>query len=194
MDLTLTPTTEKEAINLMLSGIGENPVNSLEDDGQVDTVLARQQLHAVSRDLQEKGWHWNTLEGLVLATTYLTNEISLPGNTLKVDTVDEDEQIDVVMRGKRLFNKTTNSYKFDKPVKVRLVEFLAFEELPQAARTYITLEAKQIFQQDRVGSDTLAAFHREQKLRAWAALLDAEAEVADRTVFDNYSVARVLDR
>ena len=194
MDLTLTPTTEKEAINLMLSGIGENPVNSLEDDGQVDTVLARQTLHAVSRDLQEKGWHWNTLEGLVLATTLPDNEITLPANTLKVDTVGADEHLNVIQRGSRLFNKTTNSYRFDKAVKVNLVEFLAFNELPQAARTFITLEAKQVFQQDRVGSETLSVFHRDQKGRAWAALMDAEAEVADRTIFDNFDVARVLDR
>jgi len=192
--MNLTPTSELEAINLMLQGIGETPVNTVEDSGVVDAVLARQTLHNVSRDLQEKGWHWNTLEGLVLAVALPDNEIFLPDNTLKVDSSGKDEHVNVIQRGKRLFNKDTNSYSFTGPLTVDLVEFLPFEELPQAARSFIALNASRKFQQDRVGSETLSTFHQKDELKAWAALLASEAETADRTIFDNYSVARVLAR
>lgn len=192
--MDLTPTTELEAINQMLAGIGESPINTVDGSGSSDAEVAQQTLHTVSRDVQEKGWHWNTLEGLVLATSLPNNEIVLPSNTLKVDTTGKDEAINVIQRGNRLFNKNTNSYRFDVALTVDLVEFLPFSEIPQSARTYITLRAKRMFQEGRVGSDTLSAFHKRDEMKAWADLLDAEGETSDDTVFNNYAVARVLDR
>jgi len=192
--MNLIPTTELEAINLMLFGIGESPVNSVEENGVVDAVVARQLLHSTSREVQERGWHWNTLEGLVLPTTLPFGHIPLPDNTLKVDTVGPDEGLNVIQRGKRLFDKSANTYEFKKSVTVDLVEFLPYDELPQAARTFIAISAMRKFQQSRVGSETLSTFHQRDELKAWAALIEAEAETSDRTVFDHWSVARVLAR
>jgi len=192
--MNLIPTTELEAINLMLFGIGESPVNSVEENGVVDAVVARSLLHNTSREVQERGWHWNTLEGFTLAVTLPFGFISLPDNTLKVDTVGADADRNLIQRGKRLFDKDRNTFVFDREVTVNLVEFLPFEELPQAARTFIAHEAAQRFQQSRVGSETLSTFEERHRLRAWAALLDAEAETADRSIFDNYDVTRVLIR
>ena len=49
-----TATTELEAINTMLSVIGESPVNTVDGSGVVDAVLARQILHEVSRHVQSR--------------------------------------------------------------------------------------------------------------------------------------------
>lgn len=193
--MDLVPTTELQAVNAMLRAIGESPVNTLEVPEAVDVVLAQQTLTDVSRNLQERGWYWNTMEGLVLPREYPSGQIKLPATCLKVDTVGDDEvNYPVVQRGNRLFNKKTNTYTFDKSLKVDLVEFLPFEELPQAARTFITLSASRKFQEDRVGSETLAKFQTEDEKLAWAALQSAEAEVRDASIFDSYDVARVMDR
>lgn len=192
--MELIPTTELMAVNAMLRAIGESPLNSLEDSGVVDAVLARQTLEYVSRNVQERGWDWNTLEGLTLPLSYPDKEIILPLNTLKVDTVGPDECLPAIQRGTRLFNKKTRSYAFPRPMIVDLVEFLPFEEIPQAARTYITYQAVRKFQQDRLGSDTLAGFNEKDEQIAWQQLLAAESESKDATIFDNWSVARVLAR
>ena len=52
-------TTELEAVNIMLSSIGEAPVNSL-SSGLVDAELAQTTLHNVSREVQAAGWSFNT--------------------------------------------------------------------------------------------------------------------------------------
>lgn len=193
--MDLTPTTELMAVNAMLRAIGESPLNTLESPEAVDAVLAQQTLEAVSRHVQERGWYWNTLENYRLARTHPGNEIHLPQNTLKVDTVECDRDLyPVVQRGKRLFNKRTNSYQFDKALTVDLVEFLPFEELPQAARTYITLSAVRKFQEDRVGSEALSAMHKADEQGAWMALVSAESEVRDASIFDSWDVASVMDR
>lgn len=193
--MDLIPTTELQAVNAMLRAIGESPVNSLAVPEAVDVVLAQQTLVDVSRNLQERGWYWNTMESLKLPLTYPSGEIKLPANCLKVDTVGSDErEYPVIQRGSRLFNKKTNSYTFDKALTVDLVEFLPFEELPQAARTFIVLSASRKFQEDRVGSETLAKFQLEDEKVAWGALISAESETRDANIFDSYDVARVMDR
>lgn len=50
-----TPTTELEAVNTMLSGIGEAPVNSL-SEVTADVSLARHILNEVSREVQLEGF------------------------------------------------------------------------------------------------------------------------------------------
>lgn len=193
--MDLVPTTELMAVNAMLRAIGESPLNTLDAPDAVDAVLAQQTLETVSRHVQERGWYWNTLENYTLPRSFPEGYITLPDNCLKVDTVGDDAiKYPVTQRGNRLFNKRTNSYVFDKAVKVDLVEFLSFEELPQAARSYITMSACRKFQEDRVGSETLAKFQIEDEKAAWAAMLSAEAEQRDATIFDSYDVYRVMDR
>jgi len=192
--MDLLPTSELEAVNLALRSIGESPVNSIENSGVIDAVLAQQTLRFISSQVQEIGWHWNTRENYTLSRTFPSNEIVVPQNTLKVDTTGPDAGRDAILRGSRLFDKNNNTYVWDKNLKVSLVEFLGFEELPQAARTYIALRAARKFQEDRVGSDNLSAMHRRDEIAAWAQLQGAEAETADYSMFDNYTVARILDR
>lgn len=186
----LTPTTELRAVNLILAGIGESPVNGLEEGGNVDAVLAQQQLHTSSLFTQEKGWDWNSLRDFQLPLTFPDNFIRLPANTIKVDTSGVDAPVKAVQRGDRLFNPLKNTFTWDTPLTLDLVQFLSFEELPQAARSYIAYHARRTFQQDRVGSSELAQGHLRDELTAWASLFDAEAANGDRTIFDSLDTQR----
>lgn len=190
----LSPTTELEALNTMLSTIGESPVNTVEDNGNVDAVIARQILRATSREVQSRGWHFNT-EKDYLVTPDSNKNLVLPNTVLRVDTVGSDQDTDVVVRGSRLYDRRKHTYLFDSPVKVDMVILLPFEDLPEVARYYITVRASRIFQQRVVGSDILSSFNSQDEMRAKVALEDYEGDTADHNILsDNYSVARVLDR
>jgi len=190
----LTPTTELEAINTMLTTIGESPVNTVEDSGLLDVVIARQILHTTSREVQARGWHFNTEKNFPLQPT-VDGTIVLPATVLRVDTVGEYSDIDVVVRGNRLYDRRNHTYTFKKPLNVDMVVLLPFEQLPEAARIYITIRASRIFQERVVGSETLSAFSQQDEIRALAALRDMDTETADYNVLkDNYAVARVLHR
>ena len=63
-----TPTTELEAVNIMLSTIGEAPVNNL-DSGLVDAETAETILKNVSRDVQSHGWNFNSEPDYTLRLT-----------------------------------------------------------------------------------------------------------------------------
>jgi len=190
----LSPTTELEAINTMLSTIGEAPVNTVEDNGIVDAVIARQILRSTSREVQSRGWHFNTEKGFLL-TPDSEGFITLPPTVLRADTVDESQNIDVVLRGKRLYDRRNHTFKFDKPIRTDVVILLPFDELPEVAREYITIRAARIFQERVVGSDLLSSFSKNDEVRALVALQEMEADTADYNILtDNYSVARVLSR
>ena len=188
----LSPTTELEAINAMLSTIGESPVNAVEDTGNVDVVIARQILQSVSREVQARGWHFNTEINYTI-TPDSDGYLVLPKTVLKVDTVYPDSSKDVVVRGSRLYDREKHTYVFTDAVKVDMTILLTFDELPEVARNYVTIRASRIFQERVVGSDTLHAFNSQDEARAMVSLMEYEADTADLNILSgNYSVYRIL--
>lgn len=192
--MSLTPTSELEAVNMMLSVIGESPVNSLENSGVTDANIAHQILQHASRECQLVGWHWNTEKDFPIRPN-ADKHLVLPYNTLKVDTSGASADIDLVQRGNRLYDRVNHTYKADKTVYVELVLNLAFDEIPEAARSYIAIRAARQFQERVLGSTALQAFNSQDEYRAMATLRDAEADIADHNILTgNWSVSRVLAR
>lgn len=188
----MTPTTKLEAINIMLSSIGESPVNSL-TSGLVDAEMAETILNATSRDVQSQGWHFNT-EPSYGIVPLASGELLLPANCLKVDQISSEREFDLVQRGSKLYDRKKHTFKIGRTVQVDMVIMLDFEQLPEAARRFITLKGARVFQDRAVGSAELHGFQERDELRALVELKDMEADTADYTIFDNYAVARVFDR
>lgn len=189
-----TPTTELDAVNVMLTSIGESPVNTL-GSGLQEAEIAEVVLDNVSRDVQSAGWHFNT-EIRYTLNRNVVNEINLPANVIKVDKTSllRDYELDVVERGRKLYDRIGNKYTFDKDIEVNMVVLLSFDELPEVARRYITLRAARTFQQRILGNDTLSRMLAMDEQQAFISLREAEAEVSDYTIFDNYDTYRALDR
>ena len=175
-------TTELQVVNTMLSAIGEAPVNTLEDSGMVEAAMARDLLKEVSVAVQKNGWHFNTEERLQLTPSYPVGEIHLPHNTLDVDSVYPDKDIDVVLRGNRLYDRTNHSYEFDGAVKVDLVIYLPYSDLPESAATYIKLRAARIFQERQLGTSEQSALTLRDETQAYSDLHGADIDNADLNV------------
>lgn len=192
--MLLQKTTELDAVNIMLGTIGETPINSIEAaSGVSDAVIARQILNEVSIQVQEEGWHFNVETNFVLTPAYPSKEIFVPDNCIEVDA--EDTRVDVAIRGNRLYDRINHTFKFDGDIKCNIVLLLPFEDLPQAARHYVTIRAARVFQQRVVGSQVLGTFTEKDEMRARMALRRYEAKTADYNILTgNYSVMRVLDR
>ena len=71
---------------------------------------------------------------------------------------------------------------------------LDFTDLPEQFRHYITVKAARIFSNRFLGSREIEGFALRDEIEAKARAVDSDAEASDRTIFDNYSVLRVLDR
>ena len=82
--MALALTTKLEAINTLLSNVGEAPVNSLSGSLTSDVRLAQNILDEVSRDVQSAGWHFNTEKEVPLAPNS-ENQVELSDGVARVD-------------------------------------------------------------------------------------------------------------
>ena len=194
--MALTTTTKLEAINTMLSAIGESPVNSL-TSGLVDAEQAETILNSVNREVQSMGWSFNTdLKRQFVPDT--NKQIQIPSNILRIDMAqDKTDKLELVQRGTKLYNRASSSFFMDDDITqvlMNAVVLLDFEDLPEAARRYLTLRAARIFQDRVVSSNDLHIYQERDELMALVELKDSDNQVLDTTIFDNYSVVSVLDR
>ena len=192
---TLQPTTRLEAVNVMLSSIGEAPVNSL-TSGLEDAELAETILESVNRETQSKGWIFNTDLKIKLTRNPTDNHIELPNNYIRVDTRNtlRNSSKDIVERGRKLYDRIANSYVFTEDVTVDAVILLDFSDIPESARRYITIRAARIFQDRVLSSPNIHGFQMQDEQQAFIELQDYQAETADFNIFDNYDTFAPLDR
>jgi len=179
----VTPTTELEAVNVMLSMIGESPVNTLEDDNVVDATIARTILGSVNREVQSNGWNFNTEIGYPILKDN-EGKFPVPANTARIDTVNTVESssatdYDLVLRGKYLYDRKNHTYSPDTTkVTVDIVVLLDFEDLPETARRYITLKSGRMFGERHLGALVTDTSQRDESL-AYAALQNDEVWAGD---------------
>jgi hypothetical protein len=189
-------TTKLEAVNIMISVIGESPVNTL--SGTSVPVTVTQAVHALeetSKALQSEGWHFNTEYDYPLVPDSVTSRITLPVNTLKVDLDPEIyTDSDPVQRGLKLYDRKNHRDTWTKDLKAIITFELDFEELPEQFRHYIAVKSARIFAARFLGSREIEGFALRDEIEAKARAIESDSENADRTIFDNYSVLRVLDR
>lgn len=188
----------KKAINTMLTSIGEQPIQNVDDlAGLSDASIAKDILDNVSRAVQSRGWIFNT----DLDVTMRPDDdgyIKIPDSILRIDTTTRlrDADNDIIERGRMLYDrqKNVNTFEAGSTVKVNTIRELEFHDLPEPAKRYITIRAARIFHDRVVGANELHRFYQEDEMQAWSVLLEYEGDTADYNIFDNYDVYRVVDR
>lgn len=189
----LVPATELAAVNAMLRSIGQGTINSLVSSESVDAENAKAVIHDVSREVQERGWWFNREASYTLVPD---NEgiIHVPASSLQFSP--DPRWVGVVERNRKLYDNVNHTFVFPAGTQVTgtVVWFLPFEELPQAARTYIGRRAGREFQIGAVGSDLLYKFTVEMENEALAAMTRAHLRAEKPNAFlddhNSYYTAR----
>ena len=191
-----TRTTELEAVNTILSTIGEAPLSTLTGSLPVDGTTAKNILNEISREVQSAGWHFNTQYKVDL-TRDTNNKVPVGTDVVRVQLNDKYDKssYDVVQRGTYLFNLAKNSETFDQDfTENTLIYLLEFEKLPEQARRYITIRSARVFHDRTLGANTLHKFSSEDEARSLSVMKQAEMATGDNTIFDsdlqNYIVNR----
>ena len=191
-----TRTTELEALNTILSTIGEAPLSTLTGSLPVDGTTAKNILNEISREVQSAGWHFNTQYKVDL-TRDTNNKVPVGTDVVRVQLNDKYDKssYDVVQRGTYLFNLAKNSETFDQDfTENTLIYLLDFDKLPEQARRYITIRSARVFHDRTLGANTLHKFSSEDEARSLSVMKQAEMQTGDNTIFDsdlqNYIVNR----
>lgn len=181
---------ELEAVNYILNAGGQRGVLTLVGaKGAVRTAINH--LSNADLELQNKGWSWNT----IYAREFNPDEngnIALPDNTLSFgpsrtvfdqDPVIKNKIVRYVKRFKdgkpMLFDADTGTFEIDEErLKLELIQRLPFEEIPPAARLYITAEAALRFNAAFVNDTHISSLLRERKNENLITLENAEDSFA----------------
>ena len=180
--MTVAATTELECINIMLAAIGEAPVNSLTGTVPVDVRIAQSTLIEVNKQVQSEGWSFNT-EIDVTLTRDGSNNIPLGTDVLRVDAQTHDHpSIDPIQRGLKLYDRKNNTFVFDEDIRCTVVYFRSFDELPEQARSYMTIKAARIFVDRFVSDQSLRTYTQEDEIRARSVLMETDLSNADHNM------------
>lgn len=184
-----TRTTELEAINTILSTIGEAPLSTLTGSLPVDGTMAKSVLNEINREVQSMGWHFNTQPKVTLSKDAGNSTIPLATNVLRVELnpyLHSKTDFDVVQRDNILFNLVTNTSTFTEDLKdVKVVYLLDFSEIPEQAKRYITIRSARVFHDRTLGANTLHKFSVADEEKSLVILRQAEASTGDYSVFDS---------
>lgn len=218
--MAVAASTKLESVNIMLSAIGESPINTLSETTgatntgisaldntalPVDAQMALDVLQEQNRAVQSEGWSFNTEIDVTLIRNNVTREIILPTDVLRVDpNIHQHPSVDAIQRGLKMYDRLNNTFLFDNDLICTIVYFREFNEIPEPARYYITVKAARVFVDRLVSDGGLRGFTQQDEGRARAVLMETDLANADHNllrgdpaltnVFDTYSPANVLIR
>lgn len=186
--------TKLESVNQILAGIGEYPVNTIEDTAYLtaDTIKAISKLETVSKQVQAQRWKFNYEENYNFSPS-LTGEIELPPNLMSIDLIYSRDRY-LVKRGNRLYDNYKHTLNIGRTVNANILVLLNFEDLPYAAQNYITIRAKREFQEEVLTSETISKLQMTQEDDAWRTLVREESVTQKFNIFtDNAEIAEDLN-
>ena len=192
----VTRTTELEAVNTILSSIGEAPLNSLTGTLPVDGVTAKNVLDEICREVQSMGWHWNSHYKVDLSRDGY-NKIPIGNDVLRVKLNDRYDRssFDVVQRDSYLYNLAKNEDTFTQDFEDNdVVYLLDVSKIPEQAKRYITVRSARVFHDRTLGANTLHKFTSEDEARSLAVLRQAETETGEHNIFNSYLQSYTVNR
>lgn len=190
----MNQTTKLEAVNTMLSILGQTPIASLTGTLTPDAALAVQILNEVVRKVGAQQWMWNTFDDVELSPNG-SDEIPVGADVARIDVTYENEPgKEIVLRNGKLYDKVAQSYTFTSPVKCQITYLFDFDDLPEAARQYCMIKAGRILQDRTQRSQEVNGFTQAEEFEALSTLKDAEGTDGDYTIFDGWAAGRVVAR
>ena len=190
---TYTSLSELEAANIMLSTISVAPVSTLEVPGDLNVSVAKQILYNTAREVESYGYYFNTDAKYPLARD-TDDEIILPRNVLFVSVDRDFWSYDATLRGLKLYNRSEQTFKFDKDLTGSVTFFLEWDDLPQPARQYIAIKAARKFQLRMLPDEYTSKYSQQEELEAKAQLEDYDAMERQYNLADSNPVFNILAR
>lgn len=190
--MIVTPSNKLDAVNEILSAVGSSPVNSLEDELNVDVLNAVRILDSVSKEIQSRGWDFNIEDSVALLPDYDTNLVPCPNNYLRFVS----SGYKLIRRSGYFFDILSQTNEFPEGLTLdTLVRGLDFEELPEVFRKFITCRAARIFQMRYLTSDDLNKHLMTEESSAYADIIDYDLTTGNYNILnDDQYISQYIQR
>ena len=181
---TNAASTELDAVNQILSSVGQAPVTTL-DLQNPEVSIAVNTLREQSKQVQLEKWSFNTEFNYTLTRDAVSNQIPYPANVLSLDAnVDHHkDHYDLVRRNGLLYDRYEHTNVFTEDIKADITWFFDFQDLPPAIQAYITAKAARMCATKMVGDAQLNQLLQEQEATTRAAAIEEECQQGDYSMF-----------
>ena len=183
-------TTTLEVLNHMLNVIGESPVTDASSD-HPSVLSAKVELNRVLKELQVRGWWFNTEYNLKLSPNE-SGQIIVPTGTLYIDPVDASSKL--VRRGTKLYDPQNHTFVISTAVYVNLLLQLTIEDLPESAAMYVMHKSAYDFYVNDDGDEQKSNRLDKEVTRSWAVLQKEELKVTNLNAKNRPHVAQLTYR
>ena len=186
---TYAVSTELDAVNQILSSVGQAPVTTLNLQNP-EVSIALNTLREVNKTVQAEGWTFNIERHYKLLADSVTFKISYPTNALAIDTYryQHYDDFNPVRRGGFLYDRNELTYEWkdgDDPRELTcdVIWYWEFSDVPPAVQAYITAKAATLCAVRMVGDATLYQLLQQNEMTTKAAALEYETQQGDFSIF-----------
>lgn len=173
---------ELDAVNDILSSIGESPVSTLEGDVNADVVNARRILNKINRMEQSKGWTFNIDETASLVPDNYSQLIPFMSNYLRVVSTGGTPYVN---RGGFVYDRLTKTDRFSGPIECQLVNLMEYDELPEVFKAYVVAKAAKEFNMRFFGSPEIDTVLGNDLIDLQQAINEYELDYGGFNAFNN---------
>lgn len=183
--------TKLDAVNDILSAIGEPPVDEL-PSGIPDADLAEDFLDRINRKTQSRGW-WFNREDQVALEPDADGHVLVPTDVLRWEPSEPATRYFV--RAGRLYDPDTKTDVFSEAVLLDVVYQIQWDDLPQVFTDYVVAATARKFQDRVFGSQKNHQFEKPDEQAALALLNEEEIlQTNANSTRDNFSTAEIANR
>jgi hypothetical protein len=195
MATQITPTTELQAINTMLSFIGESPVSAITGNIGTDVAVAINILNETSMSIQSQGWYFNR-EFDVTQNRDSNNKVPLDSNCVQAEASAPYQYLyQFTIRNGFLYDLKNHTDVFTFNPKLDKVLVQQFEHLPEYARQYIVVKAARRFAARYIGANELVKLAGLDENEAHVAFEQADSRAMDANMLrDDYNLNYITNR
>ena len=181
---TYAASTELDAVNQILSSVGQAPVTTL-DLQNPEVFTAVNTLREQSKQVQLEGWSFNTERHYLLKPDTTTKKIAIPSNMLAIDSnvAQHRAKYDLVLRNGFVYDRQNHTDEFEEDLSADVLWYWDFQFLPPGIQQYITAKAARMCATKMVGDAQLNQLLQEQEATTRAAVIEEECNQGDYSFF-----------
>lgn len=177
-------TTLLEAVNICLENIGEQPVDSLNNQQIQDARMAERTILEFHKEGQICGWSWNTELAVSFKPDLASKEVLIPPNCVEFAINPYQWNGRFQVRGSKVYDLLNHTYFIDPQevpeITADVVWLLSWDESPEAFNRWVTIRAARVYSDRALGSEALFKYTSKDEA-------DAKAEVEKMELAQNHA-------
>ena len=174
-------TTLLEACNVLLTNVGEQPVDSLDNQQIQDARVAESTILELHKEGQIRGWTWNRESSYPFERDVSSGKVVVPANVVNFTVNPYRWDGRFILRGQRVYDTWERKYRIDPgacPIYADVVWLLSWDDSPEAFNRYTTIRAARVFAARVLGSDSVVKFTAYDEQAALTELVRVEMDKA----------------